>query len=102
MLTALKNLMSGPDADRMSIDDLRLEVCKMTGVAFDTTVKSNMHVFSTSMSNDCCVKKSATPSSSHLWMMVMQYRHGARRKQCGLKTIWPGNFAMLGVQQMQS
>ena len=31
MITALKRLMSGPDADRMTIDDLRLEVCKMIG-----------------------------------------------------------------------
>ena len=45
MITALKKLMSGPDADRMSIDDLRLEVCKLIGVDFNATVKQNMYVF---------------------------------------------------------
>ena len=45
MITALKKLISGPDADRMSVNDLRLEVGKMIGVAFDTTVKPNMYVF---------------------------------------------------------
>ena len=45
MITALKKLISGPDADRMSINELRVEVGKMIGVAFDSTVKPNMYVF---------------------------------------------------------
>ena len=45
MIIALKKCMSSPDADRMSIDDIRTEVCKMIGVVFDVIVKPNMYVF---------------------------------------------------------
>ena len=41
-ITALKKLMSGPDADRMSVNDLRVEVSKMVGVDIGPTVKPNM------------------------------------------------------------
>ena len=45
MITELKRLIFSPDADRMSVDDLRAEVCKTIGVIFSATVKTNMYVF---------------------------------------------------------
>ena len=43
-ITALKKLMSGPDADRMSVDDLCVEVSKVVGVDINPYTP-NMYVF---------------------------------------------------------
>ena len=45
MITVLKSLISSADADRMTIYDLRVEVCKRIGMEFHATVKPNMLVF---------------------------------------------------------
>ena len=44
IITALKKLMSGPDADRMSVDDLCVEVSKVVGVDINPYTP-NMYVF---------------------------------------------------------
>ena len=45
MITALKQLISRPGADRMTVEQLRVEVCNKIGLVFDATVGTNMFVF---------------------------------------------------------
>ena len=45
MIAALKQLISSPGADDMTVDQLRLEVCKKIGVVFDATARTNMFAF---------------------------------------------------------
>ena len=45
MITALKQLISRPGADRMTVEQLRVEVCNEIGVVFDATRGTNMYVF---------------------------------------------------------
>ena len=45
MIIALKQLMSSPGADHMTIEQLRVEVCRKIGVVFDATRGKNMLAF---------------------------------------------------------
>ena len=88
MITALKQLISRPGADRMTVEQLRVEVCNKIGVVFDATRGTNMFAFSTSTSSDCCASKlciaslhaNVEPTLSRSWLMLMQSRLGARQE----------------------
>lgn len=107
MIAALKSLMSSPDAERMTIDELRLDVCKMIGMHFDLTFKPNMYVFFHKHVQRLLLKKRPPKRKRRPKQLVYDLADVDAVKAWGetqamwAEDQWPGKFAMLGVQQMR-
>ena len=107
MIAALKSLMSSPDAERMTIDELRLDVCKMIGMHFGLTFKPNMYVFFHKHVQRLLLKKRPPKRKRRPKQLVYDLADVDAVKAWGetqamwAEDQWPGKFAMLGVQQMR-
>ena len=109
-ITALKKLMSGPDADRMSVDDLRVEVSKMVGVDIDPIVKPNMYVFFHKHVQRLLRKKADQPKprrkrrSQQLAFVddADAVKAWGETQAMWAEDHWPWKFAMLDAQRGRS